>query len=70
MKKYSIQIEQDEQWWYVWEIVWLPACYTQAKTIPKLMERLLEVAKWAIVIQKWSLFDLSKLSLSLRLDHA
>jgi predicted RNase H-like HicB family nuclease len=32
-------IEQDEEDWFVSEIVELPGCHTQAKTIDKLMER-------------------------------
>ncbi len=70
MSDYSIEIEQDEQGRYVGEIIWLPACYTQAKTIPELMERLLEVAKWSIALQKWQLFDAKKLNLSLRMKYA
>jgi len=47
-QNYQVMIEQDENCMYVWEIVWLPACYAQAKSVPELLERLMEVAWWSI----------------------
>jgi predicted RNase H-like HicB family nuclease len=38
-KKYSVVIEKDEAGWYVSEVVGLPGCHTQAKTIPELLKR-------------------------------
>jgi predicted RNase H-like HicB family nuclease len=70
MSQYSIEIEQDEQWRFVWEVKGLSSCYTQAKSISELMERIIEVAKWSIALQKWVLFDTKKLNLSLHLDYA
>ncbi len=73
-KNYQISIEKDENNMYVWEVVWLPACYTQAKTIPELLNRLMEVAEGSVEL----LEDLknkkdivsSKFSLSLKVDYA
>ena len=73
-KNYQISIEKDENNMYVWEVVWLPACYTQAKTIPELLSRLMEVAEGSVEL----LEDLknkkdivsSKFSLSLKVDYA
>lgn len=67
--KYQIQIEQDENGIYIWEIEWLPACYTQWKTISELLERLMEVAKWSISIQKENILD-KPFKLSLNLEYA
>jgi len=38
-KKYTVLIEKDEDNWYISEVVELPGCHTQAKTIDQLMER-------------------------------
>ena len=38
-KKYTVIIEKDEDGWYVSEVVGLPGCHTQGKTIDQLMER-------------------------------
>jgi len=39
MTKYTILIEQDEEGWFVSEVVELPGCHTQAKTIDELISR-------------------------------
>ena len=44
-KKYTIVIEKDEDGWYVSEVVGLPGCHTQGKTIDQLMERTKEAIK-------------------------
>jgi len=44
-KKYTIIIEKDEEGWFVSEVVELPGCHTQAKTIDKLLERTKEAIK-------------------------
>ena len=38
-RKYTVIIEKDEDGWYVSEVVELPGCHTQAKTIDQLIER-------------------------------
>ena len=38
-KKYTIIIEKDEHGWLVSEVVELPGCHTQAKTMDQLLER-------------------------------
>ena len=38
-KKYTVIIEQDEDGWYVSEVVELPGCHTQGKTLDQLMVR-------------------------------
>ena len=47
-EKYQILIEKDENGYFVGEVLWLPACYTQAKTLPELLYRLTEVTEWSI----------------------
>lgn len=39
MTKYTVLIEQDEAGWYVSEVVELPGCHTQAKTLDDLISR-------------------------------
>jgi len=73
-KNYQISIEKDENNMYVWEVVWLPACYTQAKTIPELLSRLMEVAEGSVELledlkNKKDLVS-SRFSLSLKVDYA
>ena len=38
-RKYTMIIERDEDGWYVSEVVELPGCHTQGRTIDELMER-------------------------------
>ena len=38
-RKYTIIIEQDEEGWYISEVLELPGCHTQGKTIDQLIER-------------------------------
>ena len=38
-KVYNAIIEKDEDGWYVSEVVELPGCHTQAKSMDELMER-------------------------------
>ncbi|HNR43916.1 MAG TPA: type II toxin-antitoxin system HicB family antitoxin [Methanofastidiosum sp.] len=44
-KKYNILIEKDEDGYYVSEVLDLPGCHTQAKTIDVLIERTKEAIK-------------------------
>lgn len=45
MAKYNIVIEKDEDGWFVSEVVGLPGCHTQAKTMDQLIERTKEAIK-------------------------
>ena len=38
-KKYTVIIERDEEGWLVSEVVELPGCHTQAKSMDQLLER-------------------------------
>ncbi len=38
-KKYTLIIEKDEDGWLVSEVVELPGCHTQAKTMDELLKR-------------------------------
>ncbi len=38
-RKYTVLIEKDEDGWFVSEVVELPGCHTQAKTMDQLIER-------------------------------
>ena len=44
-KKYTLIIERDEEGWFVSEVVGLPGCHTQAKTMDQLLERTKEAIK-------------------------
>jgi len=44
-KKYTIIIERDEDGWLVSEVVELPGCHTQAKTMDELLKRTKEAIK-------------------------
>lgn len=44
-RKYNIIIEKDEDGWYVSEVIGLPGCHTQGKTIDQLIERTKEAIK-------------------------
>lgn len=40
---YNVLIEQDEDGWFVSDVVGLPGCHTQAKSLDALMERTKEL---------------------------
>ena len=44
-RKYNVIIEKDEDGWYISEVVGLPGCHTQGKTIDQLIERTKEAIK-------------------------
>ncbi len=44
-KSYNVIIEKDEEGWFVSEVVELPGCHTQAKSIDELIERTREAIK-------------------------
>jgi len=39
VRKYTVLIEKDEDGWLVSEVIELPGCHTQAKTMDQLIER-------------------------------
>lgn len=43
--QFTVLIERDEEGWLVSEVVELPGCHTQAKTLSQLMERTQEAVK-------------------------
>ena len=40
--EFNVIIEKDEEGWYVASVPEIQGCYTQAKTIPQLLERIKE----------------------------
>ena len=42
MEEYTVIIERDEDGYYVGEVVELPGCFTQAKSIDELLRRIKE----------------------------
>lgn len=44
-RKYTVLIERDEDGWLVSEVVELPGCHTQAKSMDQLLERTKEAIK-------------------------
>ena len=41
-REYTVLIEKDEDGYFVGEVVELPGCYSQAKSVEELMERMKE----------------------------
>jgi predicted RNase H-like HicB family nuclease len=41
-KKYTVLVERDIDGWFVSEVVGLPGCHTQAKSMDELFERMKE----------------------------
>jgi len=44
-RKYTVVIEKDEDGWYISDVIGLPGCHTQGKTIDQLIERTKEAIK-------------------------
>ena len=44
-RKYTLIIEKDEEGWFVSEVLELPGCHTQAKSMDQLLERTREAIK-------------------------
>jgi predicted RNase H-like HicB family nuclease len=42
-REFTVLIEQDEDGYYIAEVPELPSCYTQARSLDELMERIREV---------------------------
>ena len=38
-RKFNVVIEQDEDNWYISDVIELPGCHTQAKSIDELLKR-------------------------------
>ena len=51
-QKYTVIIEKDEAGWLVSEVVELPGCHTQAKSMDQLLERTKEAIKAYLGSQK------------------
>ena len=45
VKKYTVIIEKDKEGWLVSEVVELPGCHTQAKSMDQLIKRTKEAIK-------------------------
>lgn len=43
--EFAVLIERDEEGWYIGTVPALPGCYTQAKSIDKLLDRVREAIK-------------------------
>ncbi|PIN93589.1 hypothetical protein COU61_00795 [Candidatus Pacearchaeota archaeon CG10_big_fil_rev_8_21_14_0_10_35_13] len=52
MAKFNILIEQDEEGWFVSEVVELPGCHTQARTLDELLKRTKEAISLYLKCQK------------------
>jgi predicted RNase H-like HicB family nuclease len=52
MEKFNILIETDEEGWFTSEVVELPGCHTQAKTLEELMKRTKEAILLYLKCQK------------------
>jgi predicted RNase H-like HicB family nuclease len=44
-KKYTIIIEKDEEGWLISEVLEIPGCHTQARTMDQLIERTKEAIR-------------------------
>ena len=44
-RKYTILVEKDEEGWLVSEVIELPGCHSQAKTMDQLIERTKEAIR-------------------------
>ncbi|MBI5347413.1 MAG: type II toxin-antitoxin system HicB family antitoxin [Candidatus Aenigmarchaeota archaeon] len=49
---FNIIVEQDEDGWFISEVVGLPGCHTQAKTLDELMERTREAISLQLKCKK------------------
>jgi predicted RNase H-like HicB family nuclease len=45
MKAFTVTIQKDKEGYFVGEVVELPGCHTQAKSLDELMERIKEAIK-------------------------
>ena len=59
-RKYTVIIERDEAGWLVSEVVELPGCHTQAKTMDALLERTKEAIRAYVKAGKDEAFEISE----------
>ena len=52
MSSFNIIIEQDEEGWFVSEVVGLPGCHTQAKSLDELIIRTKEAIRLCLKCEK------------------
>ncbi len=52
MSEYTVIVEKDESGFYVAEVVELPGCFTQAKTIEELQKRIKEAIEGYLLVKK------------------
>ena len=57
--EFNVIIEKDEDGWYVSEVVGIPGCHTQARTVDELIERTKEAIQVCIEAEK-SRFSINK----------
>jgi Uncharacterized conserved protein, COG1598 len=51
MKAFTVIIEKDKEGYFVGEVVELPCCHTQAKSLDELMERIKEAIELYLDVQ-------------------
>jgi predicted RNase H-like HicB family nuclease len=56
-KKYHVIIERDEDGWLVSEVIGLPGCHTQAKTMDQLLDRTKEAIRAYLETEKQFTFS-------------
>jgi len=59
-REFNIIIEQDEDGYYIASVPELPGCHTQAKSLDKLNERIIEAIELYIEVDKTKLEKTSK----------
>ncbi len=59
-RKYTVIIEKDEAGWFVSEVVALPGCHTQAKSIDELLERTKEAIRAYLQTDKKTPVEISE----------
>jgi predicted RNase H-like HicB family nuclease len=59
-REFNIIIEQDEDGYYIASVPELPGCHTQAKSLDKLNERIIEAIELYIEVDKKKLEKTSK----------
>ncbi len=50
--QYTVIIQQDEEGWFIGSVPEVPSARTQAQTLPQLYERLEEVLRLCLEVQK------------------
>ena len=59
VKKFTVVIEKDEDNYFVGSVVELPGCYTQAKSMDKLIKRIKEAIKLYLEVKKEAIKEIS-----------